>query len=318
MKYLITGSAGFIGFHVIKKLLDQGKQVVGIDNFNDYYDVQLKENRNKILEENPDFSLYRIDLCNKKSLTEIFEKEKISKVCHLAAQAGVRYSLENPYIYVQANTAAFVNIIEEVKKHSLPHFVYASSSSVYGANKKIPFSEEDDVNKPISLYAATKRSTELIAYTYHHLFNIKSSGLRFFSVYGTYGRPDMALFMFVKAIIENKPIDLYNYGKMKRDFTYITDIVDGVLASLENEFEYEIFNLGNNKPESLLDFVEIIEKNLGKKAKKNLVEIQPGDTEKTYANIDKAKKMLSFSPSVPIEKGIKEFINWYKEYYNVN
>ena len=315
MKYLITGSAGFIGFHVSKALLEQGKKVVGIDNFNDYYDVNLKESRNAILEKYKDFTVYRIDLADKEALSEVFEKEKITKVCHLAAQAGVRYSLENPHIYIQSNIMSFVNLLEELKKHKINHLVYASSSSVYGSNTKVPFSEKDVVDHPISLYASTKRATELIAYTYNHLFNIKSIGLRFFTVYGSYGRPDMALFKFTKAILANKPIDIYNYGDMQRDFTYITDIVAGILSSLDKEYDYEIINLGNNNPENLLHFVEVIEKELNKKAKRNLMGIQPGDVAKTYANIEKAKNMLGFEPSVHIEEGIREFIKWYKSYY---
>jgi len=317
MKILVTGSAGFIGFHVAKNLLEQKNKVVGLDNFNPYYDVSLKENRNKILEDYNNFKLYRGDLKDLDFVRKIFQENRIDKICHLAAQAGVRYSLTHPHNYIQSNLVGFTNLIEETKNAGIKNFIYASSSSVYGGNKKIPFSVKDNVDQPISLYAATKKANELIAYTYHHLYGLNCTGLRFFTVYGPWGRPDMAMFKFTKAILENKPIEVYNFGKMKRDFTYIDDIVEGTINALERSYPYEIFNLGNNQPVELEYFIECIEKELGKKAKKKYLPLQPGDIPETYADIDYSIKMLNFHPKTSIEQGIKKFIEWYKEYYKI-
>jgi UDP-glucuronate 4-epimerase len=317
MKILVTGSAGFIGFHIAKNLLEQKNEIIGLDNFNPYYDVSLKEDRNKILEKYDNFKLYRGDLNDLNFIKKIFQENKIDKVCHLAAQAGVRYSLTHPHNYIQSNLVGFTNLIEETKNAGVKNFIYASSSSVYGGNKKIPFSAKDNVDHPVSLYAATKKANELIAYTYHHLYNLNCTGLRFFTVYGPWGRPDMAMFKFTKAILENKPIDVYNFGKMKRDFTYIDDIVEGIINALEKSYPYEIFNLGNNQPVELEYFIECIEKELEKKAKKNYLPLQPGDVPETYADINHSIKMLNFHPKTKIENGIKKFVEWYKEYYKV-
>lgn len=314
---LITGSAGFIGFHTSQQLLKQKIKVIGLDNFNNYYNISLKKDRNKILEKYNNFKLYKGDLKNLSFVKKIFKENKIDKVCHLAAQAGVRYSLTHPHIYIQSNLVGFTNLIDETKNAGIKDFIYASSSSVYGNNKKIPFSVKDSVDHPISLYAATKKSNELIAYTYHHLYGLNCTGLRFFTVYGPYGRPDMAYFKFTKAILENKPIDIYNFGKMKRDFTYIDDIVAGVINALKKSYPYEIFNLGNNKPVKLEYFIECIEKELNKKAKKTYLPMQPGDIPETYADIDQSAKMLNYHPKTNIEKGIKKFIEWYREYYKL-
>ncbi|PWB39037.1 MAG: protein CapI [Parcubacteria group bacterium] len=315
---LVTGSAGFIGFHTARRLLDDGQKVIGLDNFNDYYDPRLKEDRNKILETNKNFHLYRGNLEDLSLIKKIFRENKIDKICHLAAQAGVRYSMTNPHAYVRSNIVGFVNLLEEAKNNKVYDFIYASSSSVYGKNDLIPFSEQDNVDQPISLYAATKKSNELIAYTYHHLYGLHCTGLRFFTVYGPYGRPDMALFLFTKAILENRPIDVYNSGKMERDFTYIDDIVEGIISSLAHAYPYEIFNLGNNQAVKLTDFIKCIENNLGKNAQQNMLAMQPGDVAKTFANIDLAKTKLNFRPRVSIEKGISNFIQWYKNYYQIN
>lgn len=317
MKVLVTGSAGFIGFHVSQKLLEMGFQVIGMDNFNDYYDVKLKRDRNNILSQHDKYNFYEGDLKDINAIKTLFDNHKIDKVCHLAAQAGVRYSLENPHAYIQSNIVGFMNLIEMVKEYSVEVFVYASSSSVYGNNKKIPFSVEDKTDEPISLYAATKKANELMAYTYHHLYGIKCTGLRFFTVYGPWGRPDMALFRFTQSIINNQPIDVYNNGKMKRNFTYIDDVVNGVVAALEKAYDYEVFNIGNNKTVELMKFVEVLENCLGLEAKKNLLPIQPGDVIETVADIDNTIKLLDFEPKTDIEVGINNFVNWYKQYYNM-
>jgi len=313
---LITGSAGFIGFHTTNKLLSQGYQVVSIDNLNSYYDQNLKKDRLKILKQNKGFRFYLGGLEDLFLIKKIFTENKIEKVCHLAAQAGVRYSLENPHAYISSNIVGFVNLIEEAKNAGVKTFVYASSSSVYGNQKKIPFSTKDDVSEPISLYAATKKADELIAYTYHHLYGMKCTGLRFFTVYGPWGRPDMAYFKFAKSILSGKTIEVYNYGKMKRDFTYIDDIVSGIVASLNKSYDYEIFNLGNNTPVELGYFIETIEKAFGKKAQKNYLPLQSGDVLMTYADIDDSRKKLNYNPKVSIEEGIERFASWYKQYYN--
>ncbi len=312
---LITGSAGFIGFHTSKLLLEQGLTIIGLDNLNNYYDPKLKKHRNKILKKYPNYKFYKGNLEDLNFIKKIFKENSINKICHLAAQAGVRYSLTHPHSYIQSNIVGFTNLIDEAKNNNIKDFIYASSSSVYGNNKKTPFDIKDNVDKPISLYAATKKSNELIAYTYHHLYKMNCTGLRFFTVYGPYGRPDMALFLFTNAISNNKPIKIFNYGKMQRDFTYIDDIVYGIISSLKHSYSYEIFNLGNNNPIKLNYFIKIIEKELKIKSQKKLLPIQPGDVEKTYANINYSQKKLNYKPKTSIEKGIKKFIEWYKEYY---
>ncbi|MEK7871293.1 MAG: NAD-dependent epimerase/dehydratase family protein [Nitrospirota bacterium] len=313
--YIVTGAAGFIGFYVAKRLLEMGNQVIGIDNINDYYDPRLKEARLALIKEDKKFIFYKEDLVNYKGLKEIFEKHQADQVCHLAAQAGVRYSLENPFAYQKSNVEGFLNAIELAKEYKVRNFVYASSSSVYGNNKKIPFSESDNVDHPISLYAATKKADELIAHTYTHLYGLPTTGLRFFTVYGPWGRPDMALFIFTKAIMEEREIDVYNYGKMKRDFTYIDDIVDGVISSLDKGYRYEIFNLGNSHTVELEYFIECIENELGKKARKRYLPIQQGDVPETFADINQSKDKLGFDPKIGIEEGIKRFASWYRSYY---
>ena len=315
--YLVTGCAGFIGFHVAKRLLSQGNTVIGIDNLNRYYSAKLKKDRLSLLLKEKNFKFWKLNIAHFKQLEKIFETTNIDVVCHLAAQAGVRYSLIDPFSYEQSNIKGFLNIIELSCRCNVKNFVYASSSSVYGGNEKIPFSTDDAVDKPLSLYGATKRADELIAYVYHHLYHLNTTGLRFFTVYGPWGRPDMALFKFTKAIIEGKTIEVYNYGKMERDFTYIDDIVDGVIASLNKPFEYEIFNLGRGKSISLEYFISCIEKRLNKKAKKVYLPLQKGDVPKTYADIRKSEKMLGFHPKVSIEEGIERFVSWYMSYNNI-
>ena len=330
MKILVTGAAGFIGFHLSKLLLDQGFNVIGLDNINDYYDPDLKFDRLKILGiskekankyndicKKNEFKFIRLNLEDKENLLKLFLNEKIDIVCNLAAQAGVRYSLSNPDTYIQSNIVGFLNILECCRHYEIKHLIYASSSSVYGLNKKIPFSVSDNVDNPISLYAATKKSNELMAHTYSHLFNIPTTGLRFFTVYGPWGRPDMALFLFTKAIIEDESIDVYNYGKMQRDFTYIDDIVNGIykIINSEKRKKYNIYNIGNNNTVELMDFITCIEKKLGKTAKKNMLPIQPGDVSKTWANVDKLVNDYNYKPSTKIKDGIDRFIDWYLEYY---
>ena len=309
MNILVTGGAGFIGFHVVKALLARGDSVVVVDNLNDYYDPQLKKDR--LAQISSQVTFYEIDISDYKKLEEVFAKHCFDKVCHLAAQAGVRYSLENPFAYERANMLGTLNILELMRKDNIKDLVYASSSSVYGGNTKVPFSVEDSVDQPISLYAATKRANELYTHVYHHLFGLNCFGLRFFTVYGPWGRPDMALFKFVKAIKENKPIDVYNHGKMQRDFTYINDIVSGILLSLDKVQGYDIFNLGNSNTVELLRFIEIIEQNLGKIAEKNMLPMQAGDVSTTSADIAHTKEVLGWEPQVNIEEGIKRFIDWY-------
>ncbi|MDD4381954.1 MAG: SDR family NAD(P)-dependent oxidoreductase [Candidatus Dojkabacteria bacterium] len=318
MKILITGTAGFIGFSLAKVLLNDGWEVVGIDNFNDYYDVKLKEDRNKILEENKNFKLYRLDISNLEELKKVFKENKFDKVCHLAAQAGVRYSIDNPYVYADANLVGFVNMINLVKDAGIKQFVYASSSSVYGDTSKVPFNEKEDVSKPISLYATTKKANELIAYTYHHLFGLKTIGLRFFTVYGPWGRPDMAIFKFAQQMSKGEEIPVYNYGKdMKRDFTYIDDIVDGIIKAIDCDYDNEVFNLGKGDPDELGEMINIIEKHMGMKAKKDLLPMQKGDVLITYSDTYKAKKMLGYNPKITLNEGIEKFVEWFKQYYNI-
>ncbi|OGS35949.1 MAG: hypothetical protein A2293_07790 [Elusimicrobia bacterium RIFOXYB2_FULL_49_7] len=316
-QYLVTGAAGFIGFHLSKHLLSRGDQVVGFDNLNPYYDPTLKEARLKILFALPGFKFVKGDLADEAAVEKLFKEEMFSKVCHLAAQAGVRYSIENPRAYLLSNEVGFFNMIDCAKRYQKENFVYASSSSVYGSNKKSPFSVFDPVDHPISLYAATKKANELVAHSYSHLFGLRTTGLRFFTVYGPYGRPDMALFKFAKAILEDKAIEVYNHGKMKRDFTFVEDIVSGIVSSLDHNYAYEVFNLGNNRPVQLTYFVECIEKALGKKAKQTLLPMQAGDVAETCADIDYSKEKLGYEPKTPIEQGIEKFIAWYRQYYHI-
>jgi UDP-glucuronate 4-epimerase len=333
-KILITGAAGFIGFHLSKRLMDEGYQVTGLDNLNDYYDINLKNARLEILLEDKNFNFEKIDLAERDKIQTLFKLQKFDYVVNLAAQAGVRYSLINPYTYIDSNISGFLNILEACRQNPVKHLVFASSSSVYGANTKMPFSVHHNVDHPVSLYAATKKANELMAHTYANLYNIPSTGLRFFTVYGPWGRPDMALFLFTKAIIEGKPIDVYNHGKMKRDFTYVDDIVEGIVrlipkAPISNPdwngdrpdpsssfVPYKIYNIGNNQPVELMRFIETIEHHIGKEADKNFMEIQQGDVPATYADVDDLMNDVGFKPNTSIEDGIREFIKWYRKYYN--
>ena len=314
---LVTGSAGFIGFHTAQRLLNEGHTVVGIDNLNPYYTPKLKQARNAILKKHKSYVFYREDIGNLNRTAKIFKRHHIDKICHLAAQAGVRYSLVNPFAYLKSNIDGFLVILELARKHSINDIVYASSSSVYGNNKKVPFAEADRVDTPISLYAATKKANELMAHTYHHLFNINLIGLRFFTVYGPWGRPDMALFSFTENIAQGKEIQLFNHGNMLRDFTYIDDIVDGIVRALARvaQVKYEVINLGNNKPEKLSKFVTLIEKALDKTAQKKLLPMQPGDLPVTRASVAKAKRLLGYAPKTKLEKGIPAFVQWWQTQY---
>ena len=305
--------AGFIGMYVAKGLKRRGDFVIGIDNFNDYYDVKLKQARAKELK-NLGIDCLNVDICDEAALDKLVAKHEITHFVHLAAQAGVRYSLEHPETYVQSNLDGFVKVLEVCRKYPEIKFIYASSSSVYGLNRKQPFSEEDFTDSPASLYGATKKANEVIAHAYHHVFGISVTGLRFFTVYGPWGRPDMAAWIFTKNILEGKPIPVYNNGKMRRDFTYIDDIVDGVLASIDKSYACEIINLGNNQPEELEDLIRYIEQACGKKAVQNLLPMQLGDVLETCAEIEKAQNLLNFSPKVSLEEGIRRFVNWYKDY----
>jgi len=315
MKILVTGSAGFIGFHLSKSLLDDGYEVLGIDNMNNYYDPNLKHARLEQLELHKNFKFEKVDIADRNSITKSFQSFKPNKVVNLAAQAGVRYSIENPYAYMDSNLVGFLNIIELCRHNHVKGFIYASSSSVYGNNKELPFNVNDRVDKPISLYSATKRSNELIANVYSHLYGLNTTGLRFFTVYGPWGRPDMAIFIFIKKILEDKPIPVFNNGKMKRDFTYIDDIISGVRSAIDNNYNNNIFNLGNNKSEELMHLVDIIEHNLGKKAKIQFLPMQPGDIAESFANIDTSIKMLNYKPMINIDVGIKSLVEWYIKYY---
>lgn len=333
---LVTGAAGFIGFHLSAKLSENGYAVVGVDNLNDYYDKSLKLARLEILKKNSAFIFYQIDLTDKKSLMDLFLKNKFTAVINLAAQAGVRYSLVNPHAYLESNLHGFLNILEGCRHGKIGHLIYASSSSVYGANKKMPFSVHHNVDHPISLYAASKKANELMAHSYSALYNIPTTGLRFFTVYGPYGRPDMALFIFTKAIIEGTPIDVYNGGKMKRDFTYVSDIVEaisrlipkvpasnpswsGLYPDPATSFApYRIFNIGNNKPIELLRFIEVIEEKVGKKAQMNFLPLQDGDVPETFADVDDLMNEVDFKPATAIEEGVDKFVEWYKDYYKLN
>jgi UDP-glucuronate 4-epimerase len=334
-KVLVTGAAGFIGFHLSKKLAASGYQVVGYDNLNDYYEVGLKKSRLAVLMKEPSFQFEEGNLTDKSKLDLLFEQNEFTYVVNLAAQAGVRYSLTHPHAYLESNLHGFLNILEACRHHTIKHLVYASSSSVYGANKAMPFSVHQNVDHPLSLYAASKKSNELMAHTYSALYNLPTTGLRFFTVYGPYGRPDMALFIFTKAIIEGRPIDIYYNGKMMRDFTYVDDIVEGIVRLIPtiatpnlqwtghapdpatSFAPYRIYNIGNNKPVELMKFVELIEEKLGKKAIKNLMPLQDGDVPETYADVQALTDAVGFKPNTPIETGISNFIDWYKEYYNV-
>ena len=333
---LVTGVAGFIGFHTAKRLIERGDQVVGIDNLNDYYDVNLKLGRLNHIEKSPHADLFRfekIDLADHTAMASLFERHSFESVIHLGAQAGVRYSLVNPHAYIDSNLVGFVNVLEGCRHHKVRHLTYASSSSVYGANMTMPFSVHHNVDHPVSLYAATKKSNELLAHTYSHLFGLPVTGLRFFTVYGPWGRPDMALFKFVRAILNDQPIDVYNHGKMKRDFTYIDDIVEGIVCANDHialpnpnwsghspdpgtsNAPYRIYNIGNHQPIELMYLIEVIEKALGKKAGMNMLPLQPGDVPTTYADIDDLSNDVGFIPKTPIEEGVERFIDWYRNYY---
>lgn len=333
MRVLVTGAAGFIGFHLSKRLLEDGHEIVGMDNLNPYYDVQLKKDRLVFLTPNPRFTFRVLDLADQKGMDELFRTECPDVVVHLAAQAGVRYSIENPYAYVESNLTGFMNILEGCRHNAVKHLVYASSSSVYGANTTMPFSVHHNVDHPVSLYAATKKANELMAHTYSVLYKLPCTGLRFFTVYGPWGRPDMALFLFTKAILEGREIDVFNHGKMKRDFTYIDDIIEGVvrvmtkIPSGEHAWTgkkpdpassfapYRIFNIGNNQPVELMDFIAVLEDKLGKKARMRLLPLQLGDVPETYADVNDLIDEVGFKPGTSIREGIGKFVEWYREYY---
>lgn len=335
MKILVSGSAGFIGFSLCQKLLERGDNVIGIDNHNNYYDPKIKDSRLRLLLKYSNYNHYKIDLINRKDLDKIFEDHKIYKVVNLAAQAGVRYSMENPLAYINSNIVGFAHILENCRHHKVNHLVYASTSSVYGANTKMPFSEHDSANHPLSVYAASKKSNELMAHSYSNLYKLPTTGLRFFTVYGPWGRPDMALFKFTKNIIEGKPIDIYNHGKHTRDFTYIDDIVEGIVKTIDDTAEsnikwngnlpdsatsnvpWRIYNIGNNKPVKLMDYLDALQKILGKKAKINFLPLQPGDVPDTYASVDNLKKKFNYQPKTTVTQGVSNFVKWYKDYYKI-
>jgi len=347
-KILITGTAGFIGFHLAKRLLERGDTVVGIDNINDYYDTRLKYGR---LQETgisreaekwhtpvqssiyPKYTFVRMNLEDREQMMELFQNEKFDKVCNLAAQAGVRYSIENPYAYIDSNIVGFINILEACRHHNIEHLAYASSSSVYGNNTKMPLSTSDNVDHPISLYAATKKSNELMAHTYSHLYGLPSTGLRFFTVYGPWGRPDMALFLFTKAILEDKPIKVFNNGNMVRDFTFVDDITEGVMhvidnppeksatetpdASVSNTAPYKVYNIGNSSPVQLMDYISAVEKHIGKTAEKQYMPMQPGDVPDTYADVEDLVEQFGYQPATRVEDGVAKFVDWYRDFYRV-
>ena len=334
-KIIVTGSAGFIGFSLCLKLLERGDIIIGIDNHNDYYDPKIKEARIKRLENYLNYKHFRQDISDQKDLEETFANHKPQKVVNLAAQAGVRYSIQNPLAYIKSNIVGFANILENCRNHKIEHLVYASTSSVYGANTKMPFSEHDSANHPLSVYAASKKSNELMAHTYSHLYKLPTTGLRFFTVYGPWGRPDMALFKFTKDILDEKPIDVFNHGNHTRDFTYVDDIVEGIIKTLDNPANknedwnsnqpdpsssrapWKIYNIGNNKPVQLMDYIDALEKALGKKAKINFLPLQPGDVPDTYANVDNLKDKFNYKPSTTVVEGVSKFIAWYKDYYQI-
>lgn len=322
MRVLVTGAAGFVGYFLSQRLLADGHQVYGVDNINDYYDVQLKHDRLANLSGKPGFTFQKLDLADQAGVLALFQEHQFDCVVNLAAQAGVRYSLENPFAYSNSNLVGFVNILEGCRHSQVSHLVYASSSSVYGANKKVPFSVEDNVDHPVSLYAATKKANELMAHTYSHLYGLPTTGLRFFTVYGPMGRPDMAYFKFVQAIEQGRPIDVYNHGDMKRDFTYIDDIVDGIQTLVEgaplpadDETPHRVYNLGNNNPEQLLEMISLLEAALGRQARKNLLPMQPGDVLATYADIRHSTQDFSFVPKTDLATGLKRFAAWYRQFY---
>ena len=316
-KILVTGCAGFIGMSLSKKMLEQNYNIIGIDNLNDYYSVELKKERLKILKKYNSFDYVNVDLLNKSLLEKIFKSNSIDKVVNLAAQAGVRYSLENPNSYIESNVLGFMNILEYCRNYGVKGLIYASSSSVYGGNTLVPFSEEHSVANPTSIYAATKISNELMARSYYNLFGLKSTGLRFFTVYGPWGRPDMAYYIFTKKIFENKKIELFNFGNNSRDFTYIDDIVQGIISAMKNNYDCEVFNLGNNETVNVTEMIKIIEDKLDLKAKVKLKPMQKGDVIKTYADITKSKRMLNYKPNTKLKSGMEEFINWFCNYHNV-
>jgi len=333
VRVLVTGAAGFIGFHLSQQLLARGETVVGLDNLNPYYDVSLKKDRLAQLKDQPEFSFYQLDLADREGTAKLFAQENFEVVVHLAAQAGVRYSLQNPHAYVDSNLVSFVNILEGCRHSPVEHLVFASSSSVYGANTKIPFAVQDNVDHPISLYAATKKANELMAYTYSHLYSIPITGLRFFTVYGPWYRPDMALFVFTKAILAGEPIKVFNYGRMQRDFTYVDDVTEGIIRVMAKKPQssdsgdtpkqskasapYKLYNIGNNQPIELTRVIEVLEDCLGQKAIKDWLPMQPGDVPVTYAEIDELARDVGFKPNTPIEVGIERFVSWYRSYYQV-
>jgi UDP-glucuronate 4-epimerase len=333
VKLLLTGAAGFIGFHTAKQLLERGDEVVGLDNLNAYYDPTLKAARLAILERQGNFRFVKFDIADRTAMQELFERGKFQRVVHLAAQAGVRYSIENPHVYVQTNVTGFLHVLEGCRQHGVEHLVYASTSSVYGANTRMPFTEGQNVDHPLTLYAATKKSNELMAHSYSSLYRLPTTGLRFFTVYGPWGRPDMALFLFTRNILAGKPIDVFNAGHHQRDFTYIDDIVQGVIAAVDKvavpDLEwnsdapdpstsyapYRIYNIGNQRPVTLLRYIEVLEQCLGRTAQKNLVPMQPGDVPDTWADVEALARDVGYRPSTPLEQGVKHFVDWYLEYY---
>lgn len=333
MKILVTGAAGFIGFHTAKLLLERGETVVGLDNLNEYYDVSLKLARLESLKRYSNFSFVKLDLADRTGMAELFAREKFARVVHLGAQAGVRYSIQNPMAYIDSNVVGFANILEGCRHNGVEHLVYASTSSVYGANTKMPFSVHQNVDHPLSFYAATKKANELMAHTYAHLYGLPVTGLRFFTVYGPWGRPDMALFLFTKNILAGKPIDVFNYGNHRRDFTYIDDIVEGVVRAMDriatpnpnwngddpdpatSKAPYRLYNIGNNRPVELMKYIECIENCLGKKAQKNLLPLQQGDVPDTYADVDDLVRDVGYKPATPVEEGVRRFVEWYVGYY---
>ena len=335
MKLLVTGAAGFIGMYTAKQLLERGDVVVGLDNFNDYYDVSLKEARAAVLAEYDNFTMTRIDLADRESVEQLFAESRFDKVVHLAAQAGVRYSITNPHSYIDSNIVGTLHILEGCRHNEVQHLVYASSSSVYGANSTMPFSIHQNVDHPLALYGATKKANELMAHTYSSLYDLPTTGLRFFTVYGPFGRPDMALFMFTKNIIEGKPIDVFNYGNHSRDFTYVEDIVEGVIRTMDHtaapnsdwdsakpdpgtsRAPYRIYNIGNQQPVELMRYIEVIEECVGRKAEKNLLPMQPGDVADTWADTEDLAADVGYQPDTPIEVGVKNFVDWYLDYYDV-
>ncbi|MGI9204984.1 MAG: NAD-dependent epimerase [Woeseiaceae bacterium] len=336
MKILVTGAAGFIGSFTAKQLLERGDTVVGVDNFNDYYDVSLKEARAATLDPFEQFKMIRADIADRGAMDKLFADEKFDKVVHLAAQAGVRYSIENPHSYIESNIVGTMNMLEGCRHHGVQHLVYASSSSVYGANTSMPFSIHQNVDHPLALYGATKKANELMAHTYSNLYDMPTTGLRFFTVYGPFGRPDMALFMFTKNIIEGNPIDVFNYGRHRRDFTYVADIVEGVIRTMDHTAEpnvdwdaanpdpgtsrapYRIYNIGNQQPVELMRYIEVIEECVGRTAEKNLLPLQPGDVPDTYADTEDLANDVGYQPSTPIETGVKNFVDWYVDYYGID